>query len=133
MPNIRRRRAASIQAKRRIELDDALLILSEARTKRLVARPFRDPADAESVVGICFCCDDCCSYFTGCDAECDKGMMIESTAVDQCSQCGQCVYACYFGSRQMHDGQLTIDKDRCYGCGLCADACPEDLIEMIRP
>lgn len=123
---------ASTRVRRRIELDDVLRILSEASTKRLIPRPFRDPADAESVVGVCFCCDDCCSYFTGREAECDKGMMIESTALDQCSQCGQCVSVCYFGSRQMQEGRLTIDRDKCHGCGLCAAACPENCIKMVR-
>ena len=26
---------------------------------------------------------------------------------------------------------ITIDTDRCDGCGLCAEACSEDLFEMV--
>jgi len=26
---------------------------------------------------------------------------------------------------------ITIDTDRCDGCGLCVEACPKDLFEMV--
>jgi len=101
-----------------------------AKEARLVTRPFRNDTDPNSVDGICFCCDDCCGYF-GEDAYAyDKGKMIESTDMDNCTQCGECEPACYFGARKMVDGTLEVDKEKCAGCGLCRDVCPTDCIEM---
>jgi Pyruvate/2-oxoacid:ferredoxin oxidoreductase delta subunit len=30
----------------------------------------------------------------------------------------------------MQDGKLAVDRERCFGCGLCVDVCPTDAIEM---
>lgn len=82
--------------------------------------------------GICFCCDDCCEYFTNPgEIKCDKGKFIEQTDREKCNDCGICVTVCYFGTRKMDDGELMIDRDHCYGCGLCLEVCPEDCLEMV--
>jgi ferredoxin len=105
-------------------------IIAEAADKGLVPRPFRD--DAGETEGICFCCDDCCSYFTKIGNEaCDKGKMIESTNAATCINCGTCVDACRFEARAL-DGELKVDAEKCYGCGVCVDACPEDCITMVK-
>jgi ferredoxin len=105
-------------------------ILAEAVDKRLVPRPFRD--EQGETEGICFCCDDCCSYFTKIGNEqCDKGKMIEATNAAACISCGTCVEACRFGARTFDDG-LKIDQDKCYGCGLCVEACPDTCISMVK-
>ena len=82
--------------KREIARDEVEAILEEARSKRLVPRPFRNEKDEEILDGICFCCDDCC----------------------------------YFKARSMVGGELIIDEDKCYGCGLCVDACPTGCISF---
>ena len=107
-------------------------ILQEAESKQLVIRPFRNPPLMEKVVGICFCCDDCCGYFLDPNDKCDKGVYIEETNLDLCDDCGICVDVCYFKARQKDNGQLILEQDNCYGCGLCMDACPEGGIEMVR-
>jgi ferredoxin len=112
------------------EVDRAFVegVFAEARDKKLVPRPFRDTRGRTE--GICFCCGDCCSYFTGIGNEkCDKGKMIEATNVAICMNCGNCEDACPFGARVL-DGELKIDREKCYGCGLCVDACPEKCIRM---
>ena len=107
-------------------------ILKEARAKHLVARPFRDEQTRTRTDGICFCCDDCCGYFTDPgDYDCDKGDLIEQTDMERCTDCGLCADVCYFSTRKMLDGKLVVRRDRCYGCGLCLDVCPEDCIKMV--
>ena len=60
--------------------------------------------------------------------------MIETTKVEDCSDCGECVDVCYFKARKIADGKLVIARERCYGCGLCRDVCPTGCIEMLpRP
>ncbi len=105
-------------------------ILVEAQTRQLVPRPYRD--ETRTITdGICFCCDDCCGYFLNPDEPCDKGSLIEATNLEACQACGDCVNVCYFGARKMEAG-LVIDQARCYGCGLCVEACPEDAIRMVE-
>jgi Fe-S-cluster-containing hydrogenase component 2 len=41
------------------------------------------------------------------------------------------VEVCYFGARKMDGGELTLDRDNCYGCGLCVEVCPEDCLKMV--
>jgi Pyruvate/2-oxoacid:ferredoxin oxidoreductase delta subunit len=31
----------------------------------------------------------------------------------------------------MGERDLTVDQSLCYGCGLCADTCPECSVEMV--
>jgi ferredoxin len=113
--------------------EEAEAILKEAEAKHLVVRPFRDESTRTKVEGICFCCDDCCGYFTDPgDYDCDKGSLIEETDLEQCSQCGLCAEVCYFNARKMIGGEIQIKRDRCFGCGLCVDVCPVDCIRMVE-
>ncbi len=107
-------------------------ILREAETKNLVSRPFRDEKNMAEVGGICFCCDDCCGYFLDPTDICDRGELVESTNLEVCNDCGECVDVCYFLARTVADGELTLDRDYCYGCGLCVSACPEGGIKMVK-
>jgi len=107
-------------------------IMQETTDKNLVARPFRNEARTETS-GICFCCDDCCGYFAEDNKyTCDKVKYIEKTDIVQCTHCGVCVDVFYFGARTMKDDKLTINRDNCYGCGLCVTVCPEKCIKMIE-
>lgn len=111
----------------RAEVDE---ILREAKEKHLVTRPFRNDKDRTLTEGICFCCDDCCSYFLDPTEVCDKGISMEKTDWDKCTHCGICANVCFFKARKMIEEKLIVDRDNCYGCGLCLEVCPEDCIGM---
>jgi ferredoxin len=115
---------------REIGWTDVEEIFREAQKKHLVARPFRNQEDVLKADGICFCCDDCCGYFLNPAERCDQGESIAVIESERCHDCGACVEVCYFGARQLSDGELMIDREKCYGCGLCVDVCPEDCLEM---
>ncbi|MBM4398749.1 MAG: 4Fe-4S binding protein [Candidatus Cloacimonetes bacterium] len=104
-------------------------ILREASDKKLVARPFRNN-DFTDTDGICFCCQDCCGYFTENNEHCNKGKFIEQTDMESCIHCGLCVEVCYFGARTLENGKLVVNRDKCYGCGLCEAVCPVSCIAM---
>jgi len=118
--------------KKEVYLADVEKIFQEAKEKRLVSRPFRNEDNMTLTDGICFCCDDCCEYFTNpSEIKCDKGAFIEETEGKKCTNCGVCVDVCYFGARKMDNGELVVDRNVCYGCGLCTDVCPEDCLQMV--
>jgi ferredoxin len=117
-------------AKKEATRAEVLDILQEAETKFLVARPWRDDARHETI-GICFCCDDCCGCFLDSSEGCDKGDLVARTDFDACTHCGDCMDVCYFHARMMASDKLTVDAERCYGCGLCLAVCPEACIRMV--
>ena len=60
-----------------------------------------------------------------------------------CIQCGVCIERCQFGALYSNKdtddgihvstaGKVRFDPENCWGCGLCATACPQDAIVM-RP
>lgn len=107
-------------------------LMREAKQKNLVTRPFRDEKDFSQTGGICFCCQDCCGYFTDPAEKCDKGIFIEKTDPEVCNDCGLCVEICYFGARTIKNGKLQLNRENCYGCGLCIKNCPLQCIQMIN-
>jgi ferredoxin len=122
---------SSGSGKREVFLNEVKEFFHEAEEKHLVTRPFRDEETRRRIEGICFCCDDCCGYFLDADEVCDKGDLVEKTGSLECTNCGDCAEACYFGARKMEGNDLVVNHDSCYGCGLCLDVCPEDCIQMV--
>lgn len=118
--------------KREISRSEVAEIFTEAESKHLVTRPFRNDEDRSVTEGICFCCDDCCGYFLNPDESCDKGAMLEQTDASGCTSCGTCTEVCYFGVRRLAGANLEVDRAGCFGCGLCVDVCPGKCIEMVR-
>jgi len=118
--------------RKEISRDAVEEIFREAEDKYLVTRPFRNEENMAQTDGICFCCDDCCEYFTNPEViRCAKGDLIEKTEKDKCTNCGECTRVCYFGARKLEKEGLIVHRDNCYGCGLCVDVCPEDSVRMI--
>ena len=115
-----------------ISKDAALQLIEDARSWGLVSRTYTRRECDGQVEGICMCCDDCCSFFTKrTEDKPARGMFIESTIEGCCSSCGMCERACRFEARQMDEGELVVIRYRCYGCGVCADTCPTNCIEMV--
>lgn len=49
-----------------------------------------------------------------------------------CLGLGSCVKVCQFGAIHIDDkGIAVVDEEKCTACGLCVDACPKDLIQMV--
>lgn len=103
---------------------------------------------------ICNCCADCCFPHRLADELDAPGVWPKQRHLarlneSDCIHCGRCVKRCPFDAfravRKRLDANLPVEKSasreppiitfdpkRCRGCGLCAEACPANAIEM-RP
>ena len=48
-----------------------------------------------------------------------------------CMGYGDCVAACKFDAIHVCNGVAVVDREACVGCGACAKACPNQLIEIV--
>ena len=55
-------------------------------------------------------------------------------AVDEekCKRCKKCIREIGCPGIVVKDGQIVIDASQCTGCGICAEICPFDAIEVTR-
>ncbi|MCK5185104.1 MAG: 4Fe-4S binding protein, partial [Candidatus Heimdallarchaeota archaeon] len=48
-----------------------------------------------------------------------------------CTKCTTCFFLCPDSAITMDDEEIPVmDFDYCKGCGICAEECPSDAIEM---
>ncbi len=66
-------------------------------------------------------CNAASLLFKG-DNECKSG----------CLHLGSCIKVCDTGAVYINgDGNITVDPDKCIGCGKCANICPNQVIKLI--
>ena len=53
--------------------------------------------------------------------------------LDRCDGCGDCVEVCPEGSISLVDGAARIDSGSCTECEVCVQACPTGAIRVARP
>jgi len=51
---------------------------------------------------------------------------------EKCTMCLVCWWACPEGCIYRTDDKISFDMEYCKGCGICANECPADAIEMER-
>jgi Pyruvate/2-oxoacid:ferredoxin oxidoreductase delta subunit len=113
--------------------DDALAVMRNARKYNLVF-------SLESCIQpyqyqICACCSDCCvamrmRYRYGLDAY-QSGPYLPEFGPKDCKQCSACIDKCPVHALSVVGGKPVVDLKTCLGCGICAEICPNDSIEMI--
>ncbi len=121
---------------RPIDKEEAKAIVARCRRLGMWQMVFvHCPVNEENEYVICNCCTcGCLPYILNRDlgqrfypllpghykAETDRSL---------CTGRGDCVAACPFGARAISGGRLEM-VGPCYGCGLCADVCPDGAISM---
>ena len=92
--------------------------------------------DKKDLMTICNCCPCCCLWNMVRDISDDisatyrkmEGVEV-SVDKDKCIGCGSCTEICFTKAITIVDGKCTLD-DRCRGCGRCVDACPNDALTI---
>lgn len=130
--------------------------LTKEEAKRLVRKLDREglmhtggpPNWKEAGPGyVCNCCACCCYPFRAARRLGTKGKWPKSRYVarydrEKCHYCGLCTKRCHFGAFYQDGTEIEKDgivrknvafnPDLCWGCGLCANACPGRAITMER-
>ena len=131
---------------RRLSKEEAIQLLRRADKKGLMHTA--DSAWRErGLHAICNCCACDCYPFQAAQELGTKGVWPKSHYIAQhhaelCNQCGACVIRCHFEAFY-HDGSIfeingknkkgvAFDPEKCWGCGLCANTCPQDAIKMSK-
>jgi NAD-dependent dihydropyrimidine dehydrogenase PreA subunit len=129
---------------RRLTKEEAIQLLRQADKKGLM-----HTADSEwrerGLHAICNCCACDCYPFRAAQELGTKSIWPKSHYIAEyysnlCNQCGACVKRCHFEAFY-HDGSIrevdgtnkkgvALDPEKCWGCGLCANTCPQGAIEM---
>lgn len=68
--------------------------------------------------------------FVNCASK-DKGAVTKNLCDGGCIGCKICEKKCEFGAISVTDNLAKVDADKCTACGLCAEACPKKIIEIL--
>lgn len=120
---------------RRVSLDEALDALKRSHEAGLVHVTYTFRGKEKPEV-ICSCCSCCCHSLSALVRFGVSNAVVASKFVadlnpETCTDCGKCVTRCQFKARHLEDGKVKYDKTRCFGCGLCASACPTGSISLV--
>jgi ferredoxin len=117
---------------RKIDIDEAIQILSDAQAAGLVTQP----ATTQNPGGMCNCCGDCCGVLRALNQHPRPSEIVFSNYTAQidpesCVGCQTCIDRCQMNALAMNDRELAeINPDRCIGCGLCVTTCPSGALSL---
>jgi Na+-translocating ferredoxin:NAD+ oxidoreductase subunit B len=117
---------------RKIDIDEAIQILSDAQAAGLVTQP----ATAQNPGGMCNCCGDCCGVLRALNQHPKPSEIVFSNYIagiktELCIGCQTCIDRCQMRALTINDqDRAEIDPDRCIGCGLCVTTCPSDALSL---
>lgn len=130
---------------RRLTKEECKEIVLDANRAGLMQTGLRD-WEGHELFGFCNCCGCCCFPFRagirlGIEKQWPRSHHLAARDLDACVHCGLCAKRCYFDAFYRDDSTLEVngtvkpavqfDREKCWGCGICATACPEGAITMV--
>lgn len=121
---------------RNISKEEAIEILKEVRDKGAIHSVLHEKDDINlPVLAICNCCWDCCAilrpYNMGATSLVYNATYSARIKQDaNCKGCGLCVKYCPVAAIALKDGKVSLNNDKCIGCGQCAFQCKQNNIEL---
>jgi Na+-translocating ferredoxin:NAD+ oxidoreductase subunit B len=118
---------------RSITREEALAIIKDADAAGLVL----SPGNSRTASFICACCGCCCGILRSWKKFEKPAQIVSSpffAELDQktCQNCNLCLDRCQMDALSQIDGQMTLNRDRCIGCGLCVTTCPTRSLRLQR-
>ncbi|EGW37875.1 4Fe-4S binding protein [Desulfosporosinus sp. OT] len=130
---------------RELTKDEALELVKVAHKKGLMHQVNSDWRTSGATY-MCNCCSCCCYPTRLAQEKGSKGVfpVIQYVALQdevKCTHCGACTKRCNFSAFFKGESDVEVnsqvrrkvefDPEKCWGCGLCVDACPNKAIMMI--
>lgn len=115
---------------------EALKIMKEAEAAGLVHKAFHPGSRENSPeTSICNCCKDCCDTLNlwrdGTLPLANSTYHLSVVDTDACTGCGICAEKCPTEAIQINDdGTAAVEDSACFGCGVCSTFCPENAISL---
>ena len=87
---------------------------------------------------MCHCCGCCCNILLGISKFGYPNTVVTSTFIaesdqDRCSECGLCAEVCPIDAIQMPDeGTAIVDRSICIGCGVCGLQCSTGAMRLVK-
>ena len=93
------------------------------------------PSNTKEFHFVCSCCGCCCGVLSGVKAS-ERPIQFFSTNYyatvdhDLCTNCEICTELCQMSAPTFVDDMLTINLNRCIGCGACVANCPSEALSL---
>jgi len=118
---------------RAIDLNEVMEILARADDANLVLQP----SNSKDVAAICCCCGCCCGILRGLQYHPKPAEAVASSYISQlepelCDGCWDCLERCQMQALSEDGNHVTLNSDRCIGCGLCVTTCPSGALRLVR-
>lgn len=111
-------------------LEEAMERLAEAEKSRAI---YTTPNTRDTTY-VCTCCTDCCAIQfyedVGLKDVRKPSRFRPAWEASTCIGCEACVGRCNYDAIQFADGVVTIDPNKCKGCGNCVVTCPSKALKM---
>ncbi len=115
--------------------DEALQIIDQEHGRGHVQHAFFKDAMLDRFYAICNCCGCCCGAIeavnNGIPMLASSGYVAQ-VDINQCVQCQACMPSCQFEAIGWTGETITIERERCFGCGVCVSNGPQDAISLLR-
>ena len=108
-----------------------LEILDKAQQDGLVIQP----TNSQRAEAVCCCCGDCCGILKNVKkyprpTDLYASNFYAEADINLCSGCNTCSDRCQMNAATLIGGIISINLDRCIGCGNCVVTCPSKAIQL---